>query len=198
MPVIHDHDEHSSLEAPESVRWQPRVRDLIIALVFVMGWLVPLTVTALRADGLRGLPIRVRDFYSVSCLFDTRSERISMFYAQFRLAGEDYWRDVPEDELFQLEPFGHRDRFDRFMARFGCGDGDQLARRELAEWLAERYAELYPESPPVVAVRYLWADEQLGDYPPPEGEWVKPERSEMKPLWRLGDIIVLYSDEDGS
>jgi hypothetical protein len=185
MPVIDDHD-----SAP---RRQPRIRNLnnaIIALVFVMGWLVPLTVVALRPAALHGLPSRVRDFYSVSCLFETRSERISLFYAQFRLADENHWRDVPEDELFQLEPFGHRNRFDRFMARFGCGERDELARRELAEWLAERYAELYPESRPVVAVRYLWADVTMGDEPP-EGEWAKPERSEIQPLWRLGDAVVL-------
>ena len=113
---------------------RPRTRDLILAALFTVGWLLPVAVSSWRGGPPSSWPTRARDFYSVSCLFGTASDRVSMFYVQVRREGLAGWQDFDEGEYFRLEPFGHRTRFDRFMARFGIGDADR-------SWMLELWAQ---------------------------------------------------------
>ncbi|MCA9680921.1 MAG: hypothetical protein KC457_01900 [Myxococcales bacterium] len=178
---------------------RPRTRDLILAALFTVGWLLPVAVSSWRGGPPSSWPTRARDFYSVSCLFGTASDRVSMFYVQVRREGLAGWQDFDEGEYFRLEPFGHRTRFDRFMARFGVGDSGEQAREELAHWLAARDRERQPGSAPIIAVRFLWTDRHIDAEDPPQGCWRKPPRAELGavPMRRLGSIVVIAPAEGG-
>lgn len=176
--------------------WRPRRIDVVALLGFGLLWLVPMAYVGY----LGGPPVRwapqVRDLYAVSCLFGDSSERVSMFYVQVRYADRPVWRDLPEHEFFRQKPFGHRTRFDRFMARFGYYEQADEARRDLALWLAARHAALHPEQPRIVALRYLWANRELSSDDPPQGRWTKPPRAEAGRLYQLGDVVWIEELEE--
>lgn len=179
------------MTGPTTTPWRPRVIDVVALLGFGLAWLIPIAWVGVLGGPPAGWPTHARDLYAVSCLFGRASERVSVFYVQVRHADERGWRDLPEAEYFGLEPFGHRTRFDRFMARFGHYAEAGPARRELAEWLAETHAARHPEQPPIVAVRYVWADREISADAPPAGRWQKPPRAEAGPIHRLGEIVFI-------
>ncbi|NVB37355.1 hypothetical protein G6O69_05895 [Pseudenhygromyxa sp. WMMC2535] len=178
-------------------RWRPRARDLMLAALFVFGWLVPVGISAWRGAPPANWPRHARDLYAVSCLFGEASERISVFYVQVRREGERGWHYVDEGAYFELEPFGHRTRFDRFMARFGYQErAGATARRELATWLAAREDEREGARGRVVAVRFLWTDRHIDPEHPPTGRWRKLAPSELgaQPMRQLGEVVVIAAE----
>lgn len=176
-------------------RWRPRVVDIVALLGFTSLWLVPMAYVGYRGGAPERWPITVRDLYSVSCLFGGASERISVFYLQVRRDGQLGWEDLDESEYFRLEPFGHRNRFDRFMARFGYRHEAELQRRELAQWLAQADRQRHADRPPIVAVRFLWADVTIDAAHPPQGCWRKPARAEAGRVRQLGKVQILGAEE---
>lgn len=168
-----------------------RFIDVVALLGFTLLWLVPMAWVAFLGGPPVDWPITTRDLYAVSCLFGRGSDRVSMFYVQVRHAERRGWHDLPEQEFFGLEPFGHRTRFDRFMARFGYHEGAETARRELALWLAAAYAQRHPEQPRIIAVRFVWADRMISADDPPQGCWRKPPRAEAGPIHRLGEVQLI-------
>lgn len=173
---------------------RPRPIDVAALALFGLLWLVPMAWVGFRGGSPERWPTQARDFYSVSCLFGTASERVSVFYVQVRRDGRSGWEDFDESEYFQLEPFGHRTRFDRFMARFGYQPDSELARAELARWLAVADRARHPELPRILAVRFVWGDVVIAEQPP-TGRWHKPPRSEFARVRRLGDIHYLEPDQ---
>ena len=171
--------------------WRPRIVDVVALLGFGLLWLVPMAFVGYRGGPPVSWAPQVRDIYAVSCLFGQGRERVSMFYVQVRYADRPGWHDLPEHEYFRHQPFGHRTRFDRFMARFGYYEKAEFARREMATWLVDRHAQRYPEQPPIVALRYLWADRELLSGEEPQGHWTKPPRAEAGRLYHLGEVIIL-------
>lgn len=172
--------------------------DVAALLGYGLLWLVPMAWVAVRGGAPPSWPAQARDLVSVSCLFGQAHERVSMFYVQVRHEGRPGWHDLPEHEYFRLEPFGHRNRFDRFMARFGYRPEDAHARRELARWLAAAHAERHPEEPAIVAVRFVWADHVISMDDPPSDRWRKPPRSKAGRIHQLGEVVVIADDERGS
>jgi hypothetical protein len=176
-------------------RWRPRIVDVVALLGFVLLWLVPVAYVGYRGGAPERWPITIRDLYSVSCLFGGASERVSVFYVQVRREGQVGWEDLDESEYFRLEPFGHRNRFDRFMARFGHRLAAEPQRRELAQWLAQADRERHADRPPIIAVRFLWGDRRIEADQPPQGRWRKPARTEVGPVRQLGKILYLDAPE---
>jgi hypothetical protein len=171
--------------------WRPRVIDVAALVGFVLAWLVPLAWVGYLGGPPASWPVNCQDLYAVSCLFGRGSERVSMFYVQTRLADRPGWYDLPEHEYFRLEPFGHRNRFDRFMARFGYRDGDEQARSELAHWLAATHRERHPEDPRIIAVRFVWVDHVIAADTPPSDRWRKPPRQQAGRTRLLGDPVII-------
>ena len=174
-----------------TTKWRPRVIDVVALLAFVISWLVPLAWVGYLGGPPASWPVNCQDLYAVSCLFGRGSERVSMFYVQTRHLDRPGWYDLPEHEYFRLEPFGHRNRFDRFMARFGYRDADELARRELAHWIAATHRELHPDDSPIIAVRFVWADHRISADTPPQDRWRKPPRSQAGQTRRLGEAVII-------
>ncbi|PRQ08243.1 hypothetical protein [Enhygromyxa salina] len=170
-----------------------RIIDVIALLAFVVLWLIPMAWVGYLGGPPASWPVNCQDLYAVSCLFGRGSERVSMFYVQVRFADRPGWYDLPEHEYFKLEPFGHRNRFDRFMARFGYREGDGLARSELAHWLAATHRERHGDEPGIVAVRFLWVDHVISADAPPEDRWRKPPRPRAGQLRTLGDPVIIQA-----
>jgi hypothetical protein len=168
-----------------------RAVDVTALLGYGLLWLLPVAWVGVLGGPPTSWPTQARDLYAVSCLFGQAQERVSMFYVQVRYGSRPGWHDLPEHEFFQLEPFGHRNRFDRFMARFGYRREDAVARRELAHWLAAAYRERHPEAPDIVAVRFVWADRMISADDPPRDRWRKPPRAEAGRIVQLGEIVVI-------
>ncbi len=189
------HSPHS----PESGwSWLPRRRDLAVGAAFTLFWLLPLAISGVSGGPPRVLPAKARDFYAVSCLFATASDRVSVFYVQVWRQGARGWEDFDEREYFGLEPFGHRTRFDRFMARFGYRDRAEPARAEMARWLVAQDAEQHPERASIIRVRYLWTDVWISVDAPPTGHWRKRPRGELGAveIRQLGETLI--SGEGGT
>jgi hypothetical protein len=174
---------------------KPRAIDVVALLGYGLLWLLPITWVAVRGGSPTSWPTQARDLYSVSCLFGQVHARVSMFYVQVRFDARRGWHDLPEHEYFSLEPFGHRNRFDRFMARFGFRPEDESARRELAHWLAAAHQQRHPEQPTILAVRFVWADRVISADDPPQDRWRKPARADAGRIRQLGEIIVIARDE---
>lgn len=175
-------------------RWRPRVVDILALLGFVLLWLVPMAYVGYRGGAPQRWPITVQDLYSVSCLFGGASERVSVFYLQVRREGQLGWEDLDESEYFRLEPFGHRNRFDRYMARFAYRQQAEPQRRELALWLAQADRQKHGDRPPIVAVRFLWADVRIDAEHPPQGRFRKPPRAEAGRVHQLGKVQILDAE----
>lgn len=169
--------------------WRPRVIDVVALLGFAGLWLVPMAWVGYLGGPPASWPVNCQDLYAVSCLFGRGSERVSMFYIQTRIADEPGWHDLPEHDYFRLEPFGHRNRFDRFMARFGYSD--PRARRELAHWIAATHHELHPAEPRIIAVRFVWVDHLISADTPPTDHWRKPPRQQAGQARVLGKPVIL-------
>lgn len=151
--------------------------------MFVCAWLLPVAHTAVVGYPSAIWPPNLRDLYSVTCLFRHRTTAPVLFWAQVRTTQQPGFRDMDEAALFPMHPFGHRSRFDRFMARFGHRDRDAPGRRELARWIAHRQSELHPEDGRVVAVRFVWAPRPTRADAPPAGHWRKgPSRALAREL----------------
>jgi hypothetical protein len=155
--------------------------DVVKAAAFFGAWLVPIAISAYLGYPPTCWPTAIRDVTSVSCLFDERPSRHSSFYVQVRYEGAPALSDLDEGEYFAMQPFGHRNRFDRFMSRYGWRDTDELARRELAQWLAQRHSVIHPDQPRIVEVRYSFADTLIDGGPPPTGHFRKQRRSSHPP-----------------
>ena len=177
---------------------RPRVIDVVALLGFFALWLVPMAWVGFLGGAPGPWPVTARDLYSVSCLFGGASDRVSVFYVQVRRVGRPGWEDLDESEYFELEPFGHRNRFDRFMARFGYQADSKLARHELAHWLAEVDREHHEDRPRIDAVRFVWANRHIDAARPPTGRWQKPPRSEVGPIRRLGEIVFIGTEAPGA
>ncbi|KIG12740.1 hypothetical protein DB30_01098 [Enhygromyxa salina] len=175
-----------------STRWSGiRVIDAVALLGFGLAWLIPMAWVGYLGGPPASWPVNCQDLYAVSCLFGRGSERVSMFYVQIRLADRPGWYDLPEREYFRLEPFGHRNRFDRFMARFGYRDEDHPARSELAHWIAATHRERHPDDARIIAVRFLWVDHTISAEAPPTDRWRKPPRSQAGRLRTLGEPVII-------
>lgn len=170
--------------------------DLIKAAAFTIAWLIPMGLSGLIGYPPEWLPTRMRDIYSVSCLFDDRPTRHSSFYVQLRYEDSPAFVEWEESDFFRMQPFGHRTRFDRYMSRYGWRKNDKLARKQLAEWIATRHAKVHPDRAPVVAVRFLFVDTLIDGGEAPQGHWEKPRCSTLPPsqLHRVGRPIWI---EDG-
>lgn len=151
---------------------RPLRRDGVAAIAFAALWLLPIATSAALGYPPSFLPTFLRDQYSISCLFSSRPTVFDVYGIEVRREGRPAWEAFDENELFGLEPFGHRNRFDRFMARWGVHR--EQARQELAHWIAAEERRRGAERAPIIAVRFLVLTFDPAQAPPPEGPWKKP------------------------
>lgn len=163
-----------------------RRRDLVLATLLLVFWLIPIAYQAVAAVGPRWFGRSAQEVYQISALFTDRHEGLSQFYIRYRREGTREWVDLNEIEYFQHRPFGFRNRFDRFMMRYAFKKDHKrhLQRRAfLADWIIERDRLLHPGEPVIVQVRFYFVTHKLGETPP-TGHWVKKPLKSFHPRER--------------
>lgn len=148
---------------------------------FLVLFLIPMVFrAAFHSAPLPGFPRLLSDLQALSCLFSYRPDGWSFFYVQVRRPGERGWTTIDHEELFGLEPFGHRSRLHRLLQAWKRRPGP--ATEEVATWFFSAWERRYPDEPPLEAVRFAYS-------------WVVPDPAQPPPHgWRTPDWNGLRAD----
>lgn len=169
----------------------PRLRDRFAVAGFVLAVLLPILArsTILPAP-LPGTPRLLDKLHAIACLFTQKPDGWSSYYVQVRYPDRlnMAWETVEQSELFGLQPFGRRTRMHRLLVAWQAKPGRKT--KDLARWIVVRHAELHPERPLPVAIRFTRAWMIPSRDAPPQHGWRHPEWHETSP--RSRKVIVEY------
>lgn len=162
------------MKAPRSIAtpW-----DYLLALFFLVTWLIPITYVGLSARPVHFIPSAFQGLHNISCLFIVAPKAWQNVYYQVRLEGSRRWATVAEEDYFRMKPFGYRTRAHRLLVESVFeGSRGELQRQELARFIKDRHEALHHASPPVTAVRFLAAHYYVGEaeMAHPAGRWTRP------------------------
>ena len=163
---------------------QPRLRDVVALLGFVLLWLVPASYHGLT--GLRPtpfLPVKLLHLLNISCLFTHSVPSWAFEYMQVLPRPDGKWETLDESDYFTMPVFGNRTR----LSELTRSELAPQAFYELAVWVRQRYAERHGFPP--VAVRVLRT--YYSPTGPPAGHWKQPPISEV-PEEALAVVLTFY------
>jgi len=127
------------------------------------------------------LPPFLNYLANASCLFTRSQYLLTLDYMQVLPTPGGQWLTLPEEDYFQMPPFGHRTRLAQFSRIFWRRpSAAAVARSELAAWIHARYTALHPDQPAPVAVRFvtgLYRSRRQQPMP----RWRKPPFESMPP-----------------
>jgi hypothetical protein len=167
----------------------PRVRDRVAVAGFVLLVLLPILArSTVHTAPLPVTPELLDKLHAIACLFTDKPEGWSSYYAQVRYPDRVGWETIEQAELFPLQPFGRRTRMHRLLVAWQAKPSRKT--QDLARWIVLRNAELHPERPLPVAVRFTraWMIPTRDD--PPQQGWRHPDWNETSPRTRR--VIVEY------
>lgn len=143
---------------------------LAVILLFMVLWIVPMWVEGTQKQRVynhywrsfppavqkwaRDYPPFLSNLSRVACLFTKSVPAWGDWYFQIRFKRRIEWVTLEESDYSTLEPFGHHTRLNLMLSKSLPGD-DSVQRQAMAEFIADRYYELNPESPPIEAVRFV-------------------------------------------
>jgi|GEM_PF-2272824 len=123
---------------------------------FLFLWFMPVSFVGGVKKSVPGYPPFIQNLYRISCLFTHSSSNWKTAHYQVRFEGSDKWVEGFEPGFFDQSIFGYRTRFNRILGQsINRGCKGQARQRKMAEYISERWAEMYPGDPKVVGVRYL-------------------------------------------
>jgi hypothetical protein len=157
-------------------------RDYLLSLFFVVAWLAPITYVGLTARAMPFVPAAFQGLHNISCLFIKAPKAWQNVYYQVRLAGSRRWTSVDEADYFEMKPFGYRTKAHRLLVESVFETRGERQREELARFIEQRHEALYPDRPPVVAVRFLAAHYHVGEaeMARPAGRWSRPPLEQVE------------------
>ena len=171
-------------EASNAGRVNVRPVHFALAVFFLVVWLIPISVV-----GVTGKPFGpgpgLSWLHNVACLFDKRQPVWLFYHLEYRTEASEEWISLPFEPYAPMEPFGHTSRLDRRIRQIYSYRGKRrnppalwerarAQEREMAEWVRQRHAALYPDEPPVTEVRFLRiAYDIYADLADPQGHWKK-------------------------
>lgn len=150
---------------------------LSASAVAIAIWLAPITYTGFVKDDVWGFPPFLRNLQRISCLFTVSASVWKTEHYEVRFLGKQDWVEGPEAGLFDQGAYGYRTRFNRLLRQsIKLGAPGELRRKEMAFFIAERWATLRPDDPPIAEVRYVRASHPVGgEVCMAPGHWVKPQ-----------------------
>lgn len=156
---------------PDVARGQGvRTRDVALLSVFTLFWLVPVIYHGLNGGAVTDkVPRAIFQFTNVTCLFAHSTLDWPVEYIEAQTGPGIPWIELPEQDYFSMEVFGHQTRL-RQLAQRAL---PPLAFHEAAGWVRTRYAELHPGAPPLFVVRFV-VTLHRPDREAFEGGWKKP------------------------
>lgn len=158
-----------------------RRRDYVLSAVFIYLWLIPVLYLSVSDTSMPLVTDYLRYLHGISCLFNHRAAVWADHYFLVQLAGSKQWIAPAEEGYFRLQPFGHRNRMHQMFFAPEWHGMPQM--QSLAVFVKTRFAELNPEAPEVVAVRFASAGYRTGEdgLARPPGRWRKPTLDRVDP-----------------
>ena len=156
-------------------------KDIFAFLFFIIIWIIPITYTGIFNCDMPGFPRTLCHLQRIAILFTHSIESWPIFYIQVRSHENNQWQTLKEEDYFRLKPFGYRTRlftilyFSKDSLGFQKGiDLDAARREELAQWIAARYARLYPHESDIESVQFVAAFYYTQEGKAIQGRWRKP------------------------
>lgn len=138
-------------------------------------WLGPITYVGMFKAHVPGFPGFFNDNHRVSCLFTGYIARWLTIHYEVRFAGKQQWVEGKQAGFFDQGAYGYRTRLNRLIRLSLLSKGGPLQRHEMAFFIADRWAELYPEDPRIVEVRFVKAFHPIGgEQCSAPGTWERP------------------------
>ena len=183
-----------SVKNPPPPTYLASSKDLILGILFIFIWLIPILYVGSFKKDVPHMGLYLNDQYRCACLFTKSMTSWSTYYYQVRREGESHWIDVSQWDYGKLKPFGYRTRIQRILGKTYTPRGKK-ARRAVAEFIQQRYAELNPDAPRVVAVQFVRVMYPVGDpvIAQPQGHWTMPPLSTI-PSSRQSVVGTIYLD----
>lgn len=153
---------------------QVSLQSALMSVFFIIVWIIPMTITgAVQVDSvqaeLQRVPVAIRNQYRISCLFTHASRSWPTIHYEVRFFGQMAWQEGPLEGYFDLDIFGYRSRFNRIVSasRHKNDAGEVVGKNrirleEIGVFIADRWAELNPEDPPVQEVRLTEIRHKVG------------------------------------
>ena len=153
-----------------------------MSLLIAVIWLIPFVYTNLTIKKIKFLPSFLTYLYSTSNLFTKANYIWPIPYIQVWDQNIKEWITLPEEEYFPMQTFGYRSRlFEALYLALPENDQNRKIfngiRREMAQWIAGRYATLNAHQPKPQTVRFIAGLYQAQENKAPEGFWQKPPAS---------------------
>ncbi len=155
------------------------LKEVLYLVSFLLLWLLPAAYRSFANHYVPRMPVCLRYFQNISCLFTQAVNYWRLDYVQVRLQPASDWITLPQDSFFQMQPFGYRTRLNFFMD-ISLGRAGYSRRAELAQWIRRRYKILHPDQPGLVAVRFVAGMYQVGRNLP-QGRWRDPPLEAYSP-----------------
>lgn len=167
------------------------MRGAATAWLLILFWLAPMTYYGLlhkpvpfdaapllnRSETYKAYAIKLNYFYNISCLFLHRHGAWYNEYIEVLPGNSPDWVQLPDEDFSPMQPFGHRARIDRLITRnvqYKNRPEAPQQMREMARWIHDRYAKLYPDRPAIRAVRFSRIVFNVGgELAAPAGRWIK-------------------------
>lgn len=141
----------------------------IMSILFVCIWLIPINCTGNLKANLYTIPAPIRNQYRISCLFTYASRSWATIHYEVRKNGHLEWEEGPLEGFFDLDIFGYRTKLNRIglASRYKDKKGNvygknKLRLQEMANFIATRWAENYPEDPEIKEVRFFRVSHKVG------------------------------------
>lgn len=170
----------------------------IAALVFMLGWIVPISYVGSAGRDIRWMPREMRHLQRVACLF-TRSVRSwGTYHIELRFEGSRKWVELPLEGYFDMSIFGYRTRFHRLIGKSYRRRGGATRTWYLARWIARRYAAKNPDAPKITGVRFSQGVRPVKDLVKEKGRFRKIAIKDLPPNRRRTVAVLgerkLWSD----
>ena len=155
-----------------------------VAFAFIVFWLGPISYVGLCDKTVPYFGVLPNYLCTIACLFTHDVKAWSEFHIQVKLPGEETWRVVSRGRSIRCltSSAGHYRRIDRALSvSLNQVNGD-AARAQIAEFVAQRFAENHPMLPKPEAVRFIYVRREVGDELATEGgRWTRRPLSDSQP-----------------
>lgn len=159
----------------------------IMSIFFVLVWLIPINCTGNLKANLYTIPAPIRNQYRISCLFTYASRTWATIHYEVRKKGQLEWEEGPLSGFFDLDIFGHRSKLNRIglASRYKDKNGNVYGKNklrfiEMANFIATRWGENYPEDSEIKEVRFFRVEHKVGGkHCMANEEWSRPPLSSV-------------------
>lgn len=158
---------------------------IVASLFFLVVWLGPITYVGsagrdLYKVGDIDVHRDLRHMHRVACLFTREVGAWGTYHIEVRPDRGAEWVELPLDGYFDMSIFGYRTRFHRLLGKSYRRRGGRNRARYMARWIADRYAALNPDAPPLYGVRFVSASRTVEELLKEEGRFHKRPLAEMR------------------